>query len=331
MRPLRWSRRPQQAGARAHWVPWIALRQNGSVVSRNRWSGAVKISVTVVVPIRNEAASLASCLSRLRSFERVVVVDSGSEDASKSIARDFGAQVVDFRWNGSFPKKRNWFLDNCEIDTDWVLFLDADELVTQDFCDEVASAIAGGKYVGFWLSYDNWFLGRRLRFGDTFRKLALFRRDAGRFERIDEVEWSSLDMEVHEHPVLQGPVGSLRSRVEHVDKRGLHAYISKHNEYSTWEARRLQQLLRKGGSARLSARLSARQRWKYRLARTPLLPAAYYLYCLIFKLGVLDGRAGFALARLKAQYYYHVGLKFAELHRASDPEERSSSFEGSGK
>lgn len=284
----------------------------------------MKIPVTVVVPVRNEASNLASCLVRLNSFERVVVVDSGSEDASASIAREFGAQVVEFRWNGSFPKKRNWFLDNCEIGTDWVLFLDADELVTQRFCEEVASAISSSKYVGFWVSYDNWFLGRRLRFGDTFRKLALFKHGAGRFERIDEVEWSALDMEVHEHPVLHGRVGSLRSRVEHIDKRGLHAYIDKHNEYSTWEARRIHKLLRDGGGAPLRPR----QQWKYLLVRTPLLPVVYYLYSLIFKLGFLDGRAGFVLARLKAQYFFHIGLKLAELRGGPELAEGSGAREG---
>lgn len=68
--------------------------------------------MTVAIPVRNEEANLARCLERLSRFAKVVVIDSGSTDQTREIAVRFGARVVDFRWDGRYPKKRNWFLLN---------------------------------------------------------------------------------------------------------------------------------------------------------------------------------------------------------------------------
>src|SRR5437588_9419273 len=95
---------------------------------------ALKIPVTVVIPVRNEERNLARCLERLGAFAHVLVVDSGSSDATVEIARAHGAEVIDFTWNGRYPKKRNWVLTTQTLPTEWVLFLDADEIVTSALC-----------------------------------------------------------------------------------------------------------------------------------------------------------------------------------------------------
>jgi glycosyltransferase involved in cell wall biosynthesis len=101
-----------------------------------------RIPISVVIPVRNEEANLAGCLERLAAFDEVIVVDSGSTDATCQITVDHGATVIQFVWDGRYPKKRNWVLINHSLRNDWVLFLDADELITQDFCTEV-SALPG--------------------------------------------------------------------------------------------------------------------------------------------------------------------------------------------
>ena len=169
-----------------------------------------KIPVTVVIPVRNEEANLPRCLGRLADFEQVVVVDSGSTDRTRDIALEFGTRYVNFEWDGRFPKKRNWFMMNHQIPTEWILFLDADEFVGEDFKVALLAAITDRSFSGFWLSYTNYFMGRRLNFGLPQRKLALFRTGHGLFERIEEDHWSRLDMEVHEHPIIEGKVGAIR-------------------------------------------------------------------------------------------------------------------------
>jgi glycosyltransferase involved in cell wall biosynthesis len=272
------------------------------------------LPVTVVVPTLNEEANLAACLARLGRFERVVVVDSGSTDGTRGIAAAAGAEWVDFRWDGRFPKKRNWFLRSGAIRTPWVLFLDADEFVGADFCDELERVLPGSPHAGFWLRYTNWFLGRRLLHGDVNRKLALIRTGAGEYERIDEERWSSLDMEVHEHPVLTGTTGEIAAVLDHRDYRGLEHWIRKHNEYSTWEARRLAGLRARGGMDDPS--LTPRQRRKYRSIGRWWLPAAYFLDAYVRRGGFRDGHAGFAYALAKAVYFWEIGLKAREHARA---------------
>jgi glycosyltransferase involved in cell wall biosynthesis len=280
------------------------------------------LPVTVVVPIRNEAHNLVECLARLRRFERVIVVDSGSTDGSKEIALAGGAEWIDFRWNGRFPKKRNWLLRTQTLKTPWVLFLDADEFLNEEFCDELTRVLPASSHVGFWLRYDNWFMGRRLRYGDTNRKLALFRVGAGEYERIDEDHWSPLDMEIHEHPVLDGSTGEIHTRIEHRDNRELEYWRKKHDAYSTWEANRTL-LLRTGTGNAGSRQLSPRQRRKYASLGKWWLPYAYFVHVYLVRRGFLDGYPGFAFAWEKARYFRDIGRKMRSLIAARDSSRRA--------
>ncbi len=269
------------------------------------------LPITVVIPTRNEARNLAECLPRLARFAEVVVVDSGSTDGSRELAESLGARWVEFAWDGRFPKKRNWVLRQGMVRTPWALFLDADELVDDSFCDELERTLPATTHCGFWLNYDNWFLGRRLRHGERNRKLALIRVGTGEYERIDEDRWSDLDMEVHEHPVVAGSVGEIVSRLEHRDLRGFSQWQRKHDAYSTWEAHRAERL-RAGGPA-ATAPLNARQRRKYASLGAWWLPPAYFLRTYVLMRGFLDGYPGFAYAAAKAMYFWQIGVKIREL------------------
>lgn len=269
-----------------------------------------RIPVTVIVPVKNEEKNLAKCLALLDRFEEVVVVDSSSTDLTQAIARQFGAKLLNFVWDGGYPKKRNWFLLNHKPACDWVLFIDADEFVTDEFCLAVGSAITSNAYVGYWLNYSNWFLGQRLRHGVRQQKLAMFQYGKGLYERIDEGAWSRLDMEIHEHPILNGAVGEIIAPIEHNDDRGIIKFIDRHRDYALWEARRILILQRAGVSAQ--GVLTRRQRFKYRNLEKWWYPWFYFLYTYIVKLGVLDGKPGFNYAIFKAWYFQSIRLLIRE-------------------
>ena len=278
-----------------------------------RAGAADRVPVTVVVPVRNEEGTLAACLSRLAAFAEVVVVDSRSTDRTVEIARSLGATVVDFAWNGRFPKKRNWLLSTFRFTTPWVLFLDADEHMTEAFVATLRRVLATTRHDGFWISYDNYFQGRRLRHGVPQRKLALFKAAAGRYERIDEVRWSHLDMEVHEHPIIGGSVGDIADALEHKDDRGLEHFIGRHNAYSSWEAQRSVTL---GGEG--SSDLTPRQRLKYQSIEKWWFSPAYFIMTYVFRRGFLDGRAGFVYAVMKAIYFFEVREKIREARARAE-------------
>jgi glycosyltransferase involved in cell wall biosynthesis len=281
------------------------------------------LPITVCIPVLNEERNLPTCLAALgRAFYEVVVIDSGSTDATRQIARESGATLLEFHWNGGYPKKRNWALDHRDFGTPWVLFLDADERISPAFIAEAARAVASDAYVGYWISYDNYFMGRRLRHGDVLRKLALFRRDAGRYERFPEESWSRLDMEVHEHPVLTGPVSEISARIEHFDKRGLEHYVAKHEEYAAWEANRWEWLQHAGDDA--WRQLTPRQKLKYRNLHKRWLSWTYFLVSFVGKRGFLDGIPGWKFATLKRRYFQSIRRNILERQRGEQMASRAA-------
>ncbi len=267
-----------------------------------------KIPISVIVSVKNEALNLPSCLEKLSRFAQIIVVDSGSTDETMAIATAMGAEVLQFNWDGKFPKKRNWALQNANLLYEWILFLDADEFVTDEFVDEVETKIQDNAYNGFTIQFENYFMGKKLKYGYGFKKSALFKKSKGFYEKIDEDLWSHLDMEVHEHPIIEGKVGVIKAKVVHKDFKNLDHYIAKHNAYSTWEAQRYLQLKQSENT-----HLSLNQKIKYSLLTTGLLPAVYFIGAYILKLGFLDGKEGFYLARFKSHYFFQIQTKIESL------------------
>jgi glycosyltransferase involved in cell wall biosynthesis len=278
---------------------------------------APKLPVSVCVPVRDEAANLPGCFAALNGFvDEIVVVDSGSSDGTQQLAKELGASVLDFTWNGGFPKKRNWALQNHRFKHPWILFLDADERATPEFLDELCTTLANTTHVGFMISFNNWFMGHPLRHGDVFSKLALFRIDSGEYERFPEDSWSHLDMEVHEHPVLGGTIGRISARLEHREDRGLDHYIAKHNAYAEWEMNRFR-WLRQAGVEEWS-KLNSRQQFKYRHLDRWWLAPLYLFASYILKRGFLDGKAGWTFAHLKWRYFSDIRRRILAAGKAEE-------------
>lgn len=273
------------------------------------------LDLTIALPVKNEEKNLRGCLAAIgANFARkVVVIDSDSTDTTVEIAKEFGAEIIDFHWNGHFPKKRNWYLRTHPPATKWVLFLDADEYLTEDFKKEVRSVLAEEKYVGYWLRYTINFLGKNLKGGYPLDKLALFRVGMGEYERIDEDRWSHLDMEIHEHPILNGPVGSMQSKIDHQDFRGIDHYLKKHNEYADWEAARY---IKASSGKQVRSTWTWKQRIKYRLMSTPYLGILFFFGGFFLLGGFRDGSRGLAFAFLKGSYFTQIYCKIRELRMA---------------
>ncbi len=271
----------------------------------------MSLDLTIAIPVQNEELNLPGCLDAIgKGFaEQIVVLDSGSTDGTVRIAKERGAEVLDFHWNGKFPKKRNWFLREHPPQTRWVLFLDADEFLTEEFKEELCRTLPTTSYCGFWLHYSIYFMGRKLHGGYPLDKLALFRVGSGEYERIDESSWSNLDMEIHEHPLINGTVGSIRARIDHQDNRSVSHWVAKHNEYASWEAARF---LLSAQTPSLRSRWTAKQKIKYSLMRTPFLGMAYFLGSFLLMGGWRDGVTGLSFAILKMAYFTQVSCKIRE-------------------
>jgi glycosyltransferase involved in cell wall biosynthesis len=271
--------------------------------------------VSVVVPTLDEELNLPECLDSVAWADEVFVVDSLSHDRTVEIARARGAQVVQHAFE-SYSRQKNWALDTLPFRNEWVLIVDADERVTPELRHEIECELAEPRCDGYYVNRRFIFLGAWIRHAGWYPSwnLRLFRHRFGRYD----------DREVHEHVVLNGRVGYLRSDLLHQDRRGLDAFIARHNRYSTLEARARFKAERDAPDrARLPVSLLASpvQRKRYLRERVwphmPLKPLALFVYMYVVRLGVLDGRAGLALCVFHAFQEFMVGLKLAELRRLS--------------
>jgi glycosyltransferase involved in cell wall biosynthesis len=120
-------------------------------------------TVSVLVPVKNEIANIRECLRGLEFADEIVVVDSASTDGTIAAAEEMGARVVQFKWDGKFPRKRNWSLENVPWRHEWILIVDADERIPPPLAEEITQAIKQPKYDGYYLNRRFWFLGGWIR------------------------------------------------------------------------------------------------------------------------------------------------------------------------
>lgn len=279
------------------------------------------LPLTVIIAVRNEAHNLQRCLEALRCVGEVYVVDSQSSDETCEIARSYGAKVVQFHYAGGWPKKRQWAMDTLPIAYDWILLLDADEILTPELASEIRQAIRNPAVAGYRICLQMYFLGRVLRHCDaSFWKLSLFRKGQGQFEcRLKNQDTSMADMEVHEHVIVNGATEELRHPLIHRNVESLSRYIQKHNEYSNWEARVLTEQGNVADQLPASpfGTQAQRRRWlKRKLYRLPGSPVLLFLYRYLFRLGFLDGVPGLIYCGFQAVQMFHSKAKIYELRNA---------------
>lgn len=276
-----------------------------------------KLPITVLVQTKNEEAAIARCLDSLTDFDEIIVVDSESEDRTKELCEEKSVSVVDFRWNGAYPKKKQWQLDNVATKYDWVLFLDADEMPTRDLVRELYSIFSTSHDRNNVTAYDipirYVFAGKTLQHGHKVVKRALVRKDRTHFPDIDDLDLTGMgELEGHYQPETDGIALRLSAPLFHDDPDPVRTWFDRHNRYSDWEA---------GIKTRQSARTKVRTRKTIQgraFELFPLKPLLFFLYSYVFRRGFLDGREGFDYALALSFYYWQIAVKVREIMRTRD-------------
>jgi len=262
-----------------------------------------KTSITAVVLAKNEEKNIASCLRHLQWVDDLVVLDSGSIDSTLKIAKEFGARIfTNITEKFYIADQRNWALDNAEIKTDWVLFIDADEVVTQQLKKEILNRIshASSETAGFQLCFKFMFLGRWLKHAVDFPtwhdRLARYGKT-----RFKGKVWESFD--------TQGGVEKIYEPYLHYGfNNGMGAWIDRHQRYADWKAEQMMKkdLIAQGSfeGKRIIEKLGT---------RTGLLsPLLRFLYHYFIKKGFLDGKPGLIYSFMMSYYQFMIYLYFLE-------------------
>lgn len=270
------------------------------------------IPVSVVVLTENEEQNLPECLSSLSWCDDIHVVDSGSNDRTVALAQEADVHCYCHPFE-SFGTQRNWALDNCTLQHEWVLFLDADERSTPAFCEALATAVsrASDETAGFYCCWKTILEERWLRRCDSYPKWQF------RLARVGRACFEDFGHGQREGTV-DGRLEYLREPYLHYPfNKGWSYWLSRHNLYSTQEA-----LLRADREFRFKELLSRHPSIRKKSLRTiassiPGWPLMRFMIMYIFRLGFLDGIPGLIYCVNMSYYEFLIRIKMREIRKGN--------------
>jgi glycosyltransferase involved in cell wall biosynthesis len=271
--------------------------------------------ISVIILTKNEEKDLPACLNSLQWSDDVHVLDSGSTDKTIEIASRFGAHISTNPFE-SFGKQRNFALANLSIRYEWVLFLDADEIVTENFCSAIINAVknADPEIAGYYCCWKMMLEDKWLKHCDNFPKWQFRLMKMGKAGFKDFGHGQKED--------------NIKGRVEYIKEPYLHYgfskgwfhWIERHNRYSGQEA--VARLTNRPPfknifSSHGSVRNPALKSW---LSRIPGWPLLRFCHAYFFNLGFIEGMPGFIYCANICWYEFQIQIKMREIRKAAPPE-----------
>jgi glycosyltransferase involved in cell wall biosynthesis len=274
-------------------------------------------NLTFLIPTLNEEKNLPFALESCQFADQIFVLDSGSIDHTRKISQDFGADFHYHGWKG-YARQKNWGLNNLPINTDWVFILDADEAITHDLRRELLSITTDNtsdRIAGYYVNRYFVWEGRIIRHCGYYPSwnLRFFRHGKARYE----------DRNVHEHMIVDGPVGHLKGEMHHEDRRGREYLWQKHLHYADLEAREMYKNISQSRSTIQSSIFGnpIERRRAIKESIWPYLPARWlfrFFYMYFFKSGFLDGSAGLDMCIFMSKYEYEIEKRYRKLKLSSN-------------
>ena len=267
------------------------------------------LDITTIILTYNEELHIRRCLENVCEIsKKVFVIDSPSTDRTVEICNEFpNVEVVVHKYPGNQAEQFNWALDNIQIDTEWILRLDADEYITCELKQELALKLPtlGSKVSAVVLPLGRAFMGRILKHGivNGVSMIRLFRNRKVRYEQ----------RLMDEHlQVLDGDIVTFENKFVDDNRNSLKYFIDKHNNYSSREAvvlldaeLGLIDCTMESETAEYCDDIFVKRLQKQRYAKMPLFWRAfgYFCYRYIVKLGFLDGKEGFCWDFFQGLWY----------------------------
>jgi glycosyltransferase involved in cell wall biosynthesis len=282
-------------------------------------------SVAVVILTYNEELNLPCAVGSVAGWaNQVFVLDSFSTDRTRDVARTMGCAVFEKVFE-DYAKQRNYAIERLPFSSEWILFLDADEWLSEDIKREITAVISRTPAEnGFYLNRRFMWMGKWIRRGYyPSWILRLFRRGKARCE----------DRGINEQMIVDGAVGYLQNDFIHEDRKGIGDWIAKHNAYATREAKELMRPASAPDYREVDAKLfgsqAQRKRWiRHRIwNRLPPIvrPFFYFAHRYVLAGGFLEGRPAFIYHFLHALWYLLlIDVKYLEMKRVERSERREA-------
>lgn len=241
--------------------------------------------ITAIILTKNEEENIKDCIKSLQFTDEIIVIDDNSIDQTTEIAGKLGCKVYTRNLNKDYAAQRNFGLSKAK--NQWVLFIDADEVVSSDLADEISSSISKSNFKSFFIKRQDYFIGRKLRFGETanLKLLRLGKRGSGKWSRP-----------VHEVWDIKGETKELKEKLIHHPHPTISEFIDGINQYTDIESQ-----YRNGKGQKASI-------WQ-----TIFFPIGKFIKNYIFLFGFLDGFQGFIMAFMMSLHSLTVRIKLRSL------------------
>lgn len=275
----------------------------------------VELKLTVVILTYNEAIHIERAVQNVIGWaDKVIVLDSHSEDATVQIAQDLGVEVI-YRKFDNYKHQRQHAIDYCKNKTEWLLFLDADEYLLEELKPEIKIAITNPDIAGYYMPRRFIFMSKWIKHGGYYPTYLL---------RLFRPELATIDRAINEHVSVQGATQKLKHDFVDHNLNGLDFWTAKHNQYATTEAEALLWAKQtKIVTSEINFWVQAdRKKWIRENVwnHLPLLmkPFIYFAYRYMIRLGFLDGKEGLIFHFLQGCWFWFlVSAKYLEIRQTS--------------
>jgi len=270
--------------------------------------------ISAIILTKNEVCNLKRCTDSLQWCQEIIVVDSGSNDGTIQLAESLGAQV--FVHIQPLPylaaKQRNWALRNTNIKGEWVLFIDADEVIPLNLAREIQLICSSNnnQYNAFKLT------PRYLFWGKWLKRTQGYPNWHDRLLKKGEVEFA--DGGYWEHFTDDASIGKIDIPFDHfANSKGMSDWLERHDRYSSWDAQKIVDFLETGKLESLGTQNKIRLRViaaKFWFLR----PIARFVQMYFLRLGFLEGITSLVFCSLYAMYEFMIVVKIIEIKRKRD-------------
>lgn len=253
------------------------------------------LDITVIILTYNEEIHIQRCIERIKGFvKRIIVIDCYSTDNTIDICNALNIEVIQHKWPGNQALQFNWALENIQINTEWILRLDADEYLTQDLKEELISKLptTQAQVSAYTIPLGRAFMGKVLKHGivNGIKIVRLFRKGKGHYEQ----------RLMDERFIIDGNIAELKNKFIDDSLLSIKKFVEKHNNYSSREAALLLDAEfgltdASNENPSLGDNATAKRMQKDKYARMPIFwrSLGYFCYRYFFKFGFLDGKEGF--------------------------------------